>query len=122
MNRDNTSVLPASAVKKIITQQVATRLPSETKLGDAHTFRLMPTDQVTMEQILAEIKFIAAWENDVDESVGARLDTIDSALKQIKEYVTSVEGCPSAVEEAEERITATEEMHSCYLFILTECV
>lgn len=61
----------------------------------------------------------------MDESVGARLDTIDGALKEIKVSVTSVESCLSAlsnrvtdlekcVEEAEERISATEDNHGAH--------
>lgn len=119
----STSAPLASAIKKITSQQAATRVTSETNQGDANTFKL--TDQETMEQILAEIKSVAARVNDMDESVGARLDTINGALKEIKESVTSVEGCLSAlanrvtdlekrVEEAEERISTAEDSHGAY--------
>lgn len=61
----------------------------------------------------------------MDESVGALLDTIDGALKEIKVSVTSVKGCLSALpnqvtdlenrmKEADERIADTEDSHGAY--------
>lgn len=44
----------------------------------------MLTRQATMEQILTEIKSVASQVNDMDESVRARLDTIDGALSEIR--------------------------------------
>ncbi|KAE8287225.1 hypothetical protein D5F01_LYC15194 [Larimichthys crocea] len=101
------------------------RVPSEANQGDASVSELPLTDEATMEQILAEIKSVASRVNDMDESVGARLDTIDGALHEIKVSVASVESSLSAlsprvtdlekrVEEVEERLSATEDSHSAH--------
>ena len=108
--------------KKIAEVQAATRVSSEANQGDANTSELTLTDQTAMEQILAEIKSVASRVNDMDESVGARLDVIDVALNEIKVSVTSVESSLSTLsnrvadlekrmEEAEERVSATEDSH-----------
>ncbi|KAE8277494.1 hypothetical protein D5F01_LYC24561 [Larimichthys crocea] len=94
-------------------------------INDASVSELPLTDEATMEQILAEIKSVASRVNDMDESVGARLDTIDGALHEIKVSVASVESSLSAlsprvtdlekrVEEVEERLSATEDSHSAH--------
>ena len=72
-----------SATKKKTAQQAASRIPSEDKDGDANTSELTLTEQATMEQILAEVKSVASRVNDMDESVGARLDVIDGTHRSI---------------------------------------
>lgn len=79
-----------------------------------------------MEQILAEINSVASLSvSNMDKSVGARLDTIDGALSEIKVSVSSVESSLSALfnrvtdlekhmDEVEERISATEDNHGAY--------
>ncbi|KAM7394900.1 hypothetical protein PAMA_006578 [Pampus argenteus] len=110
------------AAKKKTTRQTALRVLSEANQGDASVSELPLTNQATMEQILTEIKSVASRVNDMDESVGARLDTIDGALHDIKTSVASVESSLSAlsarvtglekrVEEVEERLSATEDSH-----------
>ena len=107
----------SSIQKKIAQVQAAARVSSEANQGDANTSELTLTDQTAMEQILAEIKSVASRVNDMDESVGTRLDIIDGALNEIKVSVTSVENSLSALsnrvtdlekrmEEAEERVSA----------------
>ncbi|KAL7870617.1 hypothetical protein SRHO_G00081140 [Serrasalmus rhombeus] len=112
------------AVKKKTVQQAASRVPSEVSEAGANTSELTPS-RVTMEQILAEIKSVASQVNDMDDSVGARLDIIDGALSEIKVSVAAVESSLSALsnrvtdlekrlEEVEERVSATEDSHSAY--------
>ena len=78
-----------------------------------------------MEQILAEIKSVASRVNDMDESVGTRLDIIDGALSEIKVSVTSVESSLSALSNrvmdlekhmdvVEERVSTTEDNHGAH--------
>ena len=109
-----------SAVKKKTVQQAASCVPSEAKQGDANTSELTLTDQATMEQILAEIKFVASRVSNMGESVGALLDIIDGALSKIK--VTSVESSLLAqsnqvmdvekcMDEYKEMVSATEDSH-----------
>lgn len=74
-----TSATVASAIKEITSQQATYRA----RLIKVNTFKLTLHDQATIEQILAEIKSVAARVSDMDESVGTRLDTIDGALKEI---------------------------------------
>lgn len=64
---------------------------------NANTSEPMLTGQATMELILAEIKSVASRVNDMDESVGARLDIIDGALSEIKVSVSSVESSLSVL-------------------------
>jgi len=78
------------AAKKKTTRQTVPRVPSEANQGDANVSELTLTDQATMEQILAEIKSVASRVNNMDESVGARLDINEIALNEIKVSVTSV--------------------------------
>lgn len=114
-----------SAIKKKTVQQAATCVPIEAKQGDANTWELTLTDQATMEQILAEIKFVASRAKDMEESVGALLDIIDGALSKIKVSVTSVESSLSAqsnqvtdlekcMDEFEEMVSATEDSHGAH--------
>lgn len=70
---------------------------SEARQSDANTAELSLTDRTTMEQILAKIKAVASRVNDMDESVGARLDFIDSSLSEIKVSVTLVESSLSSL-------------------------
>uniref|UniRef100_A0A671V5R3 L1 transposable element RRM domain-containing protein n=1 Tax=Sparus aurata TaxID=8175 RepID=A0A671V5R3_SPAAU len=116
-----------SAVKKKTVQQVASFVLSEANRGDASTSELMLSDQATMEQIVAEIKSVASRVsvNDMDESVGARLDIIDGTLTKIKVSVISVESSLSALsnrvtdlekrmDEVEERVSAAEDNHGAH--------
>ena len=74
---------------------------------------------------MAEIKSVASRVNDMDESVGTRLDIIDGALSEIKVSVTSVESSLSALsnrvmdlekhmDEVEERVSVTEDNHGAH--------
>lgn len=77
------------------------------------------------EQILAEVKSVASHVNNIDELIGARLDTTDVALNKIKVSVTSVEGSLLALsnqvtdlekymDDFEERFSATEDTHGTH--------
>ncbi|KAM7389936.1 hypothetical protein PAMP_023880 [Pampus punctatissimus] len=102
---------PDPVVKKKTTQQAAARVRGVAKQDVANTLELLQADQVTMEQIFAEIKSVAFCVNDMNDSVSARLDTIDFALN-IKVSVASVESSLLAlsnrVTEVEKRMDEVE--------------
>lgn len=82
MRRDKSS-LTFTPLASVEPKTTSTRVACEANQGYASTFKLTQTDQATMEKILAEVKSVAARVNDIDESVGAHLDTIDR-LKEIQ--------------------------------------
>ena len=101
-------------------QQTATRVASANEDHNDEARAPALTASTTMDQILAEIKSVASRVNDMDDSVGARLDVIDGALSEIKTSVISVESSLSTLasrvtdlekrmQEAEGRVSATED-------------